>query len=215
MKSSIAWLAMVAIAPVADAQTKAADPAPMSASRAMSYSCNGIDVVARIAPSGLELYLPDRRVVLPPDASAPGTFAEGGVRFVLRREQADLEFGGTSYSPCALDAQQSRWDDARLRGISLRAVGGTPAWSLEIDENRTHETTLVLADGTTIARATPEAVTEGERTRYAMDGLSIVIENVPCTGSGGAPRPAKVAIKLGGRDYAGCGEWLQRGQTSY
>ncbi|HVO88810.1 MAG TPA: hypothetical protein VMV45_09725 [Casimicrobiaceae bacterium] len=201
-------------APAIGAQTS-----PAVTPHAMSFVCDGLDVIARTTQAGIELTLPDRRVVLPPAPSGTADeYQEGDITFRRRGDQADVEIGGTAYSNCSFNAERSGWDDAKLRGISFRAVGRAPGWSLELDDQRSNEISVVFADGRSVALPTPTPVVAGTRVTYKASSrdFTLAIETASCRDPvSGESLSETVALRLDGVDYRACGRWLQRGQHGY
>jgi putative lipoprotein len=209
-------LVMLIAAAVAHAQ-----PVPMTgrAPRATSYTCDGLDVTVRTTQTGIELGLGDRRIALPPAPSGiADEFQEGDVAFRRHGDKADVEVAGATYSNCLYNAERSGWDDAKLRGIEFRAIGRTPAWSVEVDQEKARELTVIFADGRTVVVPASKPSVSGTRSTYkaANRDLALAIETASCRDAATSETfPEKVSLRLDGRDYAGCGRWLQRGQHGY
>jgi uncharacterized membrane protein/membrane-bound inhibitor of C-type lysozyme len=194
-------------------------PAAQPSARAMSFACDGLDLIARTAPGGMEIQLPDRRIVLPPVTAESGDkYQEGDATFWRRGDKADVEIAGTSYTGCTLNAERSGWDDARLRGIEFRAVGRSPAWSVELDNDTTHELAVSLPDGRKVTVPTPQPAASGSRSTYRAQSHALVltIDTAPCRDPAtGEAFEEKASLALDGRSYSACGRWLQRGQHGY
>src|ERR1044071_5105367 len=112
------------------------------------FDCENMSrIVVRYLPEGVELRLPDRTVPLARTAGADQKLYNGdGVTFWTAGNYASIEEPGGTYI-CRSAPNEIDWEDARLRGIELRAAGEDPQWSLEIDEGRQIE--FVAAAGST------------------------------------------------------------------
>ena len=103
------------------------------------------------------------------------------------------------------------WTDAAKRGVSFRALGNEPFWSLEIAPGRL---TMITDSGQRrTERSYEEPVVEGATTTYrslADDGeIVAVIERSPCTDSmSGEAFEATATVMFGGTTYRGCGRFL-------
>ncbi|BBP80337.1 hypothetical protein CCU68_05980 [Pseudomonas gingeri NCPPB 3146 = LMG 5327] len=114
----------------------------------------------------------------------------------------------SALSDQALSDPDSPWAQARKRNISFRAVGNEPGWSVEIGRGETPELHLQMNYGeqkTDIAKteATPEGFFGN-----AADGteIQVLIDRETCTDDmSGQEFEASVLLKVGDRDYRGCG----------
>jgi uncharacterized membrane protein len=109
-------------------------------------------------------------------------------------------------------ARQDPWDEARSRGIELRAVGNEPGWYLEVDEQAMMK--LVYAYGERQANMpSPTARVADGVTTY--DGVSdghvmrVVIRTETCSdGMSDLSYPLAVSVAIDDVALRGCGRWL-------
>jgi len=174
----------------------------------------GPDVVVRMGPGEIGLFLPDRYAVLPQVPAASGAkYAEGDLVFWTKGDEATLEIGDERRSGLRRDAAREPWEDARLRGAAFRAAGNEPGWHLEIVPGG--QITFVGDYGATSVSApapAPEVDRAGARAyRTAADGqeLRVAIEAADCADSmSGESFSHRVTVVLDDREFRGCGREL-------
>jgi putative lipoprotein len=148
--------------------------------------------------------------------------ANGTLRSVIDRhyslsEVADaIEYSeaGHARGKIIIDVQppaRNPWKDAANRGVSFRAVGNEPFWSLEIAPGRLAMMTDFGERRT--ERAYDDPVDEGSATTYRASGddgdIVAVIERAPCTDSmSGEAFEATATVTFEGTTYQGCGRFL-------
>ncbi len=116
---------------------------------------------------------------------------------------------------CRINRYHSAWEDARLRGALLRAVGNEPGWSLELFQPG--ESVLETDYGERQLRFSisgPEALLPGPGSRYEarVDGetLSVLVTPGPCADTmADISYQRRVTVQLGDRRLRGCGNALQ------
>jgi membrane-bound inhibitor of C-type lysozyme/uncharacterized membrane protein len=197
-----------------------ARPAPAeqtssAARRTLVYDCDDLDLVVRQGQDDLTLHLPDRTVALPRVEAASGArYAQGDVVFWSKGDEATLEIGERRYGPCRIAPGRAPWEDARLRGVTFRAVGNEPGWLVEIDAARIAFTGDYGDTVVSTPAVAPEIIAGGRTTYHAnTDGheLRIEIEDRPCSdGMSDQEYPSAVTLRLDGRTYQGCGRRLGR-----
>src|SRR5205823_5120859 len=85
-------------------------------------------------PEGVALQLPGRTVTLPRTGQAPEErYSDGNVTFSSGGIYARIEEPDGTYI-CRDKPSEVPWEEARARGIEVRAAGQESEWSLEIDE---------------------------------------------------------------------------------
>jgi putative lipoprotein len=190
-------------------------PAPR-ASATLVYDCDSGTFTVQIEGDMAWLLLPSRTVALPHVPSASGAkYADRGIVFWSRGDEAMLDVGRTAYRECRLNRAQAVWENARLRGVEFRAVGNEPGWQLEIADER--EILFVTDYGETrISAPVPAPVVDDAdaRTTYhvttAARDLQVVIEDRPCQDDmSGESFPSAVTVELDGRTHRGCGRRLR------
>lgn len=188
------------------------DHRPMS--QTLVYECTGIEVIARIGPGEMALWLPDRYLVLSQVRAASGTkYAEGDVMFWTKGDELLLEVGPERYTDCVLNRLRAPWEDARRRGVDFRASGNEPGWTLEVKEGRQ---LLYVGDygANRLLLETPEKIAnDAGFTYHASAGDELVevkVSHLPCTDSmKGTLFPATVELQLNGKYLQGCGMLLE------
>jgi putative lipoprotein len=182
---------------------------------AYAYDCGEFEVIVRPGDGELELMLPDGSVVLPQVEAASGArYAEGDTGFwgrginsaVLTLEGEDIQ--------CTLDRQKTPWVDARVRGASFRGFGQEPGWHLEVHPERIvfvyrYGDRRAILPNSGVISDPDQPVRVWEATTEEHE-FSVTVEDRGCTDvMSGQPFPAKVSVKLDGRDYTGCGKDLE------
>jgi putative lipoprotein len=183
---------------------------------AYAYNCGGQEITVRAGDGELALVLPERSLLLPQVEAASGArYSDGQVSFwgkgiesgILTAEGKDIE--------CELDRQRTPWVDARARGATFRAVGQEPGWNLEIHPDRIvmvyqygNRRVVVPNVGLIENADSPDPERRWQATTEAHE-LQVTVEDRGCTDvMSGETFPARVKVKLDGRDYAGCGQDL-------
>jgi putative lipoprotein len=182
---------------------------------AYAYSCAGQEVTVRPGDGELTLVLPERSMVLPQVEAASGArYSDGNVGFwgkginsgILTLEGNEIE--------CELDRPRTPWVDARARGAKFRGAGQEPGWSLEIHADRIvmvyqygNRRVVVPNNGLIEDPESPER--RWQSTTEAHE-LHVTVEDRGCTDvMSGESFPARVKVKLDGREYTGCGQDLE------
>ncbi len=178
------------------------------------YECGmGEDFIIRTGPGEVALWTEDRYLVLSQVRSGSGSkFQEGDVVFWSKGEEAMLDMGDVRYRDCRPNPRRVPWEDARRRGVDLRAVGNEPGWHVEVREG---DSILFVADygaSKYLFRDFSGSREQGERRYSAADGqrqLSITALETTCADSMSGERfPLQVEVSLDGRHYLGCGMLL-------
>jgi putative lipoprotein len=196
-------------APPAPAEPQASN----AARRTLVYDCEDLDLVVREGQDDLTLHLPDRTVALPRVAAASGAkYAQGDVVFWSKGDEATLEIGERRYGPCGIAPERAPWEDARLRGVTFRAVGNEPGWFVEIDAARIAFTGDYGDTVVSTPAVAPEVETSGRTTWHATTEaheLEIATEDRSCSdGMSDQEYPLGVTVRLDGKTYQGCGRRL-------
>lgn len=106
---------------------------------------------------------------------------------------------------------ETPWTEAARRGVTFRALGNEPAWSLEITPEHL---TMITELGAQRARLPYEAtVVDGSLTNFrATSGghqLLAEVERAPCADTmSGEQFEATVSVTFDGTRYQGCGRFL-------
>jgi len=201
---------------------RSADPvaAPTAPLAAHVFDCDSGPslILARIeggteAGEASDLVLPDRRYRLPPVVAASGVhYAAGTVSVWNKGRETTLEIDGRVFR-CVENRPRSIAEDARARGVELRATGNEPGWTFELLADR-----LVFVAGYGARRVTTPrparqrgapsdgdvyvGVTESHR-------LTVRIRPAPCGDTMSGERHGySVDVELDGTSYRGCGDVL-------
>jgi membrane-bound inhibitor of C-type lysozyme len=146
--------------------------ATIEVGRTFVFDCDGdASFTVRPGPGELALWAPaslsGRYVVLsatPP--SSEERYEEGDVVVQWSNgELATFEIGGRLFPACRANPSKVPWAEAKRRGITLRALGNEPSWSLEI---RPEALTMITELGARRTELTYSAAVEG------AEGLRIV-----------------------------------------
>jgi heat shock protein HslJ/uncharacterized membrane protein len=193
--------------------------APVTSLRAHAFDCAGGPSIVLVPATGpgqgetIDLLLPGGPRRLPRVPTASGArYADGGVSVWSKDREALLELDGTTYT-CAENRRRSISEDARRRGVELRAVGQEPGWIFELSPDRmvfagSYGTKSVMTPRPA-AGASPRAgetvyaaVTEAHR-------LTVRIRETSCLDTMSGERyGSTVEVELDGKIYRGCGEAL-------
>jgi putative lipoprotein len=161
----------------------------------------------------IELVLPDgrRRLARVPTASGE-RYAGGGASLWSKGREATLELNGRTYA-CTENRRRSIIEDARRRGVDLRAVGQEPGWIFELFPDRmvfsgSYGTKSVMAPrpapaaSPTAGEIVYAAVTEAHR-------LTARVRETSCVDTMSGERyESTIEVELDGEIYRGCGETL-------
>ncbi|PSJ43812.1 hypothetical protein C7H85_16345 [Zobellella endophytica] len=173
------------------------------------------EFVAQYHDGRLGLWLPDNFGLpyqeLPQVVSASGARYENDQALVWSKGgTALLEVAGQSYSDCTEDRAAGLREDARLRGVTLRATGNEPGWLLEVSEGRQirfsynyGENQLLLPDPETLADDA------GYRAASTDHRLEVEVRHESCQDDmSGEAFPYRVTVTLDDQPYRGCGSRL-------
>lgn len=194
-----------------------AAPDPGTEALAANFRCGDLLVGAVFdnAAGDVTLSLNARRIRLPQAVSASGArYADAeGNEFWNKGDDATLHLDGAVHE-CTVTGEVSPWDEARSRGVAFRGLGTEPFWSLEVDGGPAPQMRLDLDMGErrlVVAEAAPLEDGEGHA-GTADDGSRVVlrITRGDCSdGMSDQIYPAGIELQVGGRDYAGCGVFLE------
>jgi putative lipoprotein len=197
----------------------ASPPAQEPATRAETqvYYCpENYQFVARAGRENVWLFLQDGEVTLPAVSAASGAkYANATTTFWAKGDEALLETPQGAHKGCATHPSSGTWKEGRDRGVTFRATGNEPGWVVEIGEGG--ETTLSTDYGESRHRfSTPEPERAGDRLLYESTSesanIAIEIERKPCRdGMSGFPFQATVEVRVEGKSYRGCGNWIPNG----
>jgi uncharacterized lipoprotein YbaY/membrane-bound inhibitor of C-type lysozyme len=184
------------------------------------FDCENLSrVVARFSTQAVNVRLAGGNAMLPRSASASEErYSDGRITFWNAGDFAQIdEPGGTSI--CRSNSDEVAWEDARWRGIEIRAAGHEPEWSLEIDEQTGID--FVADSGTTRIRTSAPvpgvSIALGRTTYYAEADdhtLSIVLENRLCWHKGMGSSATVMVTVDEHKIYRGCGRPLPSGSLA-
>jgi putative lipoprotein len=188
------------------------EPAPLQA-----YVCDGVRFAVREEGDAVRLYLPQLVTVLPRVPAASGArYSDGAIAFWSKGEDAMLQTRAVTFSQCRLNAAEVEWEEARIRGVDFRAAGHDPVWFAEIADGG--DMSLAAEDtGEKLVVESPRATRDRATGRIAYragkgaeSDAAVFVESKGCTDRAtGATFPMTVTMRLGGRDYRGCGRPLR------
>lgn len=195
----------LAIAVVGCSRTpEPAPPAPLP----LYWACGETEFAAIPEPGGVALYLPGREAMVLAPAGAEG-FVLNDLRLAYHEDGIELEVAGIPRR-CVAKVWEGPWADARVRGVSIRALGQEPGWMMELTADG--EIVLALDYGErAFAVATPQVVPLGGARGWQVDesahGVVLVLaEDLPCFDiMSGAVHPLTMTVQVGDDRYSGCG----------
>jgi len=198
------------------AQVDAA-PGPAIVFTCIAADAEEFSFTTRSRADSVDVWLPPRFVrpfvtlpVATSDADAV-VYEGGGVSVRIAGTEAMLEVDGDQYVGCVEDRRRSIWADARLRGVTVRAVGNEPGWQIEItDGGQIHflfdygqREALVPTPEPVVNAAARVTVYHAVTSDY---DLLVEIEVLACTDSmSGEEFSRTVTVEFEGRVFYGCG----------
>lgn len=203
--AALALLAGCAVSP------PPAEPLPQVAERkATAYVCDNGDLIVTEEDGGrLFLYLPAQTVQL--RRGEDGWHGED-VRLARTDSGVTLQYGDEALQQCVPDRDETRRQDARLRGVDFRAQGNDPVWHLEIGpEFAVFATAEGVRQRFPMSDAAVDPATGNVAYRFSEDDHRLqvqIIEEVCIDERTGERFEAVVRAELDGRVYTGCGEAL-------
>ena len=195
--------------------------APQQTGKTVVFTCpaggQSFDFTIRTGPGELAVWLParfgGRYVVLGQTRAASGARYEGdGVVVWNKGSEALLEVEGQSFAGCLENPAETPWAEARRLGVTFRAVGQEPGWTLDIrDGDRIHFVYAYGEHEVTMPAPAPR-VADGQTVydaRTPAHALTVTITDEACRDAmSGQPFPATVTVQLDGEAYQGCGRRL-------
>jgi membrane-bound inhibitor of C-type lysozyme len=199
------------------APAAAAEERGTSAVRQLNWAWNCADgryVVSSYQDDDLWLFLPEETVRLVRQQAASGArYSDGSITFWSKGEEAVLETP-SGRTQCTVDAEASVWEDAKLRGFDLLAMGNEPGWRLELSASQPSR--MLVDDGQrrlSFDAAGPLPLTPGPGSLFTgrADGMDVVIvlSPGPCRDSMSEREfGTRVRVLLDDRVLVGCGDAL-------
>jgi uncharacterized membrane protein len=200
----------LAAPPNADTMHAMAEPTDTTL---LSFTCSDtFRFSLRDEGTSATLFLPDSVLGLERTPAATGRrYTRAGVELWHDVSQATLDLGGTLHEDCRVQAGADPWTDARLRGVTFRAIGQEPGWVLDIAPD---SITFIADYGERTVRApAPPARQDGAAATWEAqaDGrlLRIVAEPTRCADiMSGETFPWSVRVVFDTEAWTGCGRRL-------
>jgi uncharacterized lipoprotein YbaY/membrane-bound inhibitor of C-type lysozyme len=216
MSGSLLFLAVV----VASAENLT--PPSSAKAKTLVFDCDDLSrAVARVSPLVMELTLPSGKATLTRGVGvSQEPYSDGRVTFWTAGNYARIdEPDGTHI--CRSVPTEEAWEDARSRGIDVRAAGEDPDWSVEIDEGNVMAFVGDFGATRVIAPAPLPQVDPalGRTTYYATTAehtLSVALEHRLCWfRENSNASSATVTVTLDeSKVYRGCGRPLPSGRLA-
>ncbi len=202
-----------------DAPAAGSDPAAGDETR---WQCGEMIVATRFAGDHAEVRIPGITLQLQQQESASGAKygdADGNA-FWMKGDSATFTLQGEDASDevrrdCTRTDRRSPWDDARARGVVLRATGNEPGWFAEVDRGKAPRLRAELDYGERkVEVASAQPLAQGDATGFRGtttdgDALELRIRRVRCQDDmSGHPYPASAELIVGDRSYRGCAAFL-------
>lgn len=116
-------------------------------------------------------------------------------------------------APSTPGATWDPWDEARSRGIDLRALGTEPGWFLEIDNEKWMRLLYAYGERQVTTPVPTPVVVDGTTTYEAEGGGHMLrarfTEETCSDGMSDQSYPLTVAVTIDGLDLHGCGRRLR------
>jgi uncharacterized lipoprotein YbaY/uncharacterized membrane protein/heat shock protein HslJ len=185
--------------------------------RTFVYDCDGdVSFTVRPGPGEVALWAPEslggRYVVLGMTRTASGArYEDGDTVYWNKGNLATFEIAGQRFVDCRSNPAKAPWADAARRGVTFRALGNEPSWSLEITPDRLTMITDLGASRAELPYSQPSIA--GQRTTYRLrteaHELVATIDRGACTDSmSGEAFEATATVTFDGAMYYGCGRFL-------
>jgi len=216
----LSWLvSLLALGAVISCANAKRDP---DSSSTYSYRCAGEDQVIVVTVNGDRGYLFSRQASSAMQRQ-PGTAAFAGddvyylpdqPRELAPGQTADITINGKQLENCKNNPRAAAWEEAKLRGVSYRAVGQEPPWLLEIHRDSGF---LLVTEYGENRQQFPyvEPVTDAVRKSASYtsaangDGIRITLRDGDCRDSmSGEVFHSQVEISWPERTLLGCGRAL-------
>jgi putative lipoprotein len=187
-----------------------------TALRSFAYNCasNGYIVADfRRGDAVMWLFMHDQTVQLDPVEAASGAkYRKGEITFWSKGSEAILEVAGATDS-CTENRRASILEDAKLRGVSLRATGNEPGWVMEIGPDAIVLATNYGANRYRFPLTTPDEDQSNRITTYRSEAdgkvLKLRLIGVRCQDTMSDDVFAtSVEFELDEAAYRGCGQPL-------
>jgi uncharacterized lipoprotein YbaY/uncharacterized membrane protein len=181
------------------------------------WQCGEMIVATRFAGDRAEVRIPGTTLRLQQQASASGAkYGDtDGSAFWMKGDSAMFTLQDEQARDCTRTERRSPWDDARARGVALRAVGNEPGWFAEVDRGETPRLRAELDyGGRKVEVASAQPLMQGDATGFRGtttdgDALELRIRRVRCHDDmSGHPYPASAELIIGGSSYRGCAAFL-------
>jgi len=205
----------------AERRPKGTTPGPRLAGTTVYECSDSVRFSIRAAGDSIVLSLPERLATLPRVEAASGAmYANGGMVFWSKGQEASLEAGGASHTGCRGRAAGDPWEEAALMGVEFRAVGQEPGWALDLAEGRWMR---YVGDygATRLYAASPRQVRGASGGIVAYDAepegraLRVEIRQAPCRDAmSGESFTHVVAVRLDTTTVKGCGRMTRSGELT-
>lgn len=143
-------------------------------------------------------------------ADSGRAYSDGRLEIRVEGESARIADAGAGPKSCRNDRQRAIWEKAKLDGVSFRATGNEPGWTLEMVKG----TSLVLVADygkSRVERPLPEPSVDRDRLVTRWDAGEVVVEVTgrPCQDSmSGETFESSVVVHWKGKTLHGCGRAL-------
>lgn len=214
--ATVLVLSSACSAPPGDVATSTATAPPADDVR---WQCGEIILAARLADGDAALGMPGVRLALRRQNAGSGAHYvdAAGNRFRVDGEQATLSLAGEEPRDCMRTERRSPWEDARARGMALRASGNEPGWFAEVAQGERPRLQATLDYGerqlaVDAAQPLPAAAGATAFGGQASDGSAVElrIRHQACRDDmSGHPFPASAELVVDDRSYRGCAAFLQ------
>lgn len=183
------------------------------------WQCGEIGLTTQFAGDGATLRLPGARYPMSRQRSASGVeYADSaGNGFWMKGDEAMLSLAGQEARDCRRTNRASPWQEARDRGVALRASGNEPGWHVEVDQGERPAMRIVLDYGQRTldvaqARPLPPAGDAAGFSGPAADGTDVElrIRDEACHDDmSGHPFPHGAELRVDAQAWRGCAAFLQ------
>jgi putative lipoprotein len=143
-------------------------------------------------------------------ADSGRAYSDSRLEIRIEGETARIAAAGAAPRLCRNDHQRAIWEKAKLDGVSFRATGNEPGWTLEMVKGAS--LMLVTDYGKSrVVRPLPEPSVDRDRSSTRWDAGEVVVEVTgrPCRDSmSGEAFESTVVVTWKGRSLHGCGRAL-------
>jgi len=171
--------------------------------------------VASVSGDSATIFVSEKTIRLPRVRSASGEkFQTDGITYWTKDNEALLDTPDAAFRNCRNNRMRAIWEDARLRGVELRATGNEPGWYLEVSGMSQivfvtdyGQSRYMFSDAK--APSDPHAQNNVLQAVNGSHRIELILQRSRCMDSMSDQQfDTRVTVRLDDREYRGCGNTL-------